>query len=86
MSSSIDDSTPIIQKQNSLEMFGFGQVLESAVKKQSKKLTKMLTCSQLSDLFRRLDKDGSGELDIEEFLDITKKLHLAEDVEFITKY
>ena len=32
----------------------------------------MLTAVQLSDLFRRLDSDGSGELDMDEFLKITR--------------
>ena len=31
---------------------------------------RMLTFEQLSDLFRRLDRDGNGELDLEEFLQV----------------
>lgn len=37
---------------------------------------KMLTSSQLADLFRRLDSDNNGELDLAEFLAMVKKLNL----------
>ena len=45
-------------------------------KKVSSRTTKaaMLTSGQLSDLFRRLDTSGDGELDYSEFENITKKL------------
>ncbi len=36
----------------------------------------MLSAQQLSDLFRRLDADGSGELDLEEFKGLAKKLKI----------
>lgn len=43
----------------------------------------MLTAVQLSDLFRRLDSDASGELDMDEFLKITSKLKINDDEDFI---
>lgn len=45
--------------------------IPAPVSKKSKK-PQMLTAVQLSDLFRRLDSDGSGELDMDEFLKITR--------------
>ena len=39
-------------------------------------LQRMMTSSQLSDLFRRLDRDCSGSLDYSEFKNITEKLGL----------
>jgi hypothetical protein len=45
---------------------------------------KMLTSAQISDLFRRLDRDGNGELDLEEFLQVSKKLKLEATEEYIT--
>jgi hypothetical protein len=46
---------------------------------------RMLTCGQISDLFRRLDKDGNGALDLEEFLQIIAKLKINASEEFIAK-
>ena len=40
---------------------------------------KMLSASQLSDLFRRLDTDNSGSLDLEEFKKVAAKLGLKVD-------
>jgi Ca2+-binding EF-hand superfamily protein len=34
----------------------------------------MLTAGQLSDLFRRLDRDGNGKLSLDEFLELSSKL------------
>lgn len=45
----------------------------------------MLTSSQLSDLFRRLDADGSGELDYSEFKRIAEKLELDIDAQVISE-
>ena len=51
--------------------------VELTMKKSSKnKKPQMLSTAQLSDLFRRLDKDGSGELDLDEFMLIVDKLKL----------
>jgi hypothetical protein len=47
---------------------------------------KMLTSCQLSDLFRRLDKNGNGELELSEFLLIIKKLKIAVDEDFVNRY
>ena len=41
---------------------------------------KMLTSSQLADLFRRLDNDNNGELDLAEFLAMAKKLNLSKSI------
>lgn len=51
--------------------------------KKSKESRQMLTAVQLSDLFRRLDSDASGELDMDEFLKITSKLKINDDEDFI---
>lgn len=48
---------------------------------KKKKELVMLTSSQLSDLFRRLDANGDGELDLDEFLSIIKKLNLGSQEE-----
>jgi hypothetical protein len=47
---------------------------------------KMFTSGQISDLFRRLDKDGNGALDLEEFLQIISKLNINATEEFVAKY
>jgi hypothetical protein len=46
---------------------------------------RMLTTGQLSDLFRRLDRDGNGELDLEEFTQIISKMKINATEEFITR-
>lgn len=50
---------------------------------KSGKRKQMLTSSQLSDLFCRLDKSGDGQLDLEEFCHIVKVLKLGASEEFI---
>jgi Ca2+-binding EF-hand superfamily protein len=45
----------------------------------------MLTFEQLSDLFRRLDRDGNGELDLDEFLQISSKLKLNASEDYISR-
>ena len=52
---------------------------------ERKTKAKMLTSAQISDLFRRLDRDGNGELDLEEFLQVSKKLKIDESEEYITR-
>lgn len=47
---------------------------------------RMLTYEQLSDLFRRLDRDGNGELDLEEFLQISSKLKLNASEDYISRW
>jgi hypothetical protein len=46
---------------------------------------KMLTSCQLSDLFRRLDKNGNGELELSEFLLIIKKLKIPVDEDYVNR-
>jgi hypothetical protein len=43
----------------------------------------MLTCDQLSDLFRRLDRNGNGTLEKSEFMEIVKKLRLEVSEQFL---
>lgn len=45
----------------------------------------MLTSSQLSDLFTRLDKDGDGELDLNEFTGIIKMLKINVSPDYIAR-
>lgn len=54
--------------------------------KKDFKSRRMMTSGQLSDLFRRLDKDGNGELDLEEFTQIISKLQMNVSEEFVAKY
>ena len=53
---------------------------------KSKKSAKMLSTACLSDLFRRLDRDGNGELDLGEFLQVSKKLKWDADEELLTRF
>jgi hypothetical protein len=46
---------------------------------------KTLTCGQLADVFRRLDRDGNGELALDEFIPIISKLKLNVSEEFATR-
>ncbi len=59
---------------------------EEAAVSSKKSEKRMLTCAALSDLFRRLDRDRSGELDLSEFLSVTKKLHLDATDEELTRF
>ena len=52
-------------------------------RKKKQKHKKMLTCDQLSDLFRRLDRNGNGTLEKYEFMDIVKKLGLNVSEQFL---
>jgi hypothetical protein len=45
----------------------------------------MLTSAQLSAMFSRLDKDGDGELDLDEFTGIIKMLHIRVSPDYIAK-
>ena len=54
-------------------------------KNPKKKTRPFLTSSQLSDLFTRLDKNGDGELDLDEFTGIIKMLKLNVSEDYIAK-
>ncbi len=54
-------------------------------KKNKKRERPFLTSSQLSDLFTRLDKNGDGELDLDEFTGIIRMLRLEVNEDFIAK-
>lgn len=45
----------------------------------------MLTSSQLSDLFSRLDRNGDGELDLDEFTGIIKMLKINTSADYIAR-
>jgi len=45
----------------------------------------MLTSSQLSDLFSRLDRNGDGELDLDEFTGIIKMLKINTTADYIAR-
>ena len=51
----------------------------------AKKRRPMLTSSQLSDLFTRLDKNGDGELDLDEFTGIIKMLKVQVTPDYIAR-
>jgi hypothetical protein len=55
-------------------------------KSKSGSFHKMLTSCQLSDLFRRLDKNGNGELELSEFLLIIKKLKFPVEEEYVNRF
>jgi hypothetical protein len=55
------------------------------IPRQKHGIKRMLTSGQLSDLFRRLDRDGNGELDLEEFTQIISKMKINATEEFITR-
>lgn len=57
----------------------------SAAKNFKNYKKRMLTFEQLSDLFRRLDRDGNGELDLDEFLQISTKLKLNASEDYISR-
>ena len=75
--------TQTLPRMNSIQILGDdpsppGKIArETSTSSSSGKPKSMLTSSQLSDLFRRLDKDGTGELDLGEFLAIASKLKLV---------
>jgi len=52
---------------------------------KTKKRRPMLTSSQLSDLFTRLDKNGDGELDLDEFTGIIKMLKINVTPDYIAR-
>ena len=52
---------------------------------ERKPARRMLTSGQLSDLFRRLDRDGNGELDLEEFSQIINKLKIKASEDFVAR-
>lgn len=74
------DSSAIEQRELRVDAAGtFSSI--SALRRQTESQKrrnefKMLTSSQLADLFRRLDSDNNGELDLAEFLAMAKKLNL----------
>ena len=53
--------------------------------KSEKRAKKMLTSSQLSDLFRRLDRNGNGVLEAAEFADIISKLKMDVSEDFVKR-
>jgi len=65
---------------------GFRRTTSTSSAKSFKNYKKrMLTFEQLSDLFRRLDRDGNGELDLDEFLQISSKLKLNASEDYISR-
>mmetsp|Transcript_13380 Transcript_13380/g.13877 ORF Transcript_13380/g.13877 Transcript_13380/m.13877 type:complete len:932 (-) Transcript_13380:194-2989(-) len=78
------DAAPVSHSRHSLlRMFSTRTTPQAPVSSTIGK--RMLTCGQLSDLFRRLDKDGNGELDLEEFTQIISKLKINANEDFIAR-
>ena len=63
--------SPYVSKQDEKE------VVES---NEAKKTKIRLTSSQLYDLYARLDINGDGELDMDEFMAVGKKLNFDDEI------
>ena len=60
-------------------------ILSTKTALSKKKRKPMLTSSQLSDLFTRLDKNGDGELDLDEFTGIIKMLRIQVTPDYVAR-
>jgi hypothetical protein len=63
---------------------GLGPEVGRSVKRPKRQ--HMMTYGQLSELFRRLDLSGDGELDLEEFCNIRNKINLDVDEPFLVRF
>ncbi|KAJ1441564.1 hypothetical protein B484DRAFT_442681 [Ochromonadaceae sp. CCMP2298] len=63
----------------------FRMMTSGKTPEKGKKRRQMLTSAQLSALFSRLDKDGDGDLDLDEFTGIIKMLHMHVTPDYIAK-
>ena len=76
--------SPVQQQEDILSSKShFGSSTKTALSKKKRK--PMLTSSQLSDLFTRLDKNGDGELDLDEFTGIIKMLRIQVTPDYVAR-
>lgn len=58
---------------------------DQAASVASKKKGVRLTVAQLASLYRRLDINGDGEVDLSEFLNVSRKLKMSADPQFLSE-
>lgn len=83
---SLNNLTPIRSNLKTFLRMLTGTSIKSNIIINKNSNKRMLTSGQLSDLFRRLDRDGNGELDLDEFTQIISKLKINATEEFITRF
>jgi len=72
-------------RSNSVSTPARENLIKLSARMKKKQRRPMLTSSQLSDLFTRLDKNGDGELDLDEFTGIIKMLRINVTPDYIAR-